>query len=218
MSAILLTGGAGNLGKTVVQSLHEAGHSLHLAVMSETDNIHNMGLKYTVDLANKEKADAFVAQVIHNAGLVNGGVFLAGGFVPGGLDKLNIEDINKMILLNFTTAFHVALNLIQHFKNTGGGKLIFIGAKAAMDTHIAVQNQAYALSKQLLYNFSNLVNESGKVDNISAHILLPNTLDTELNRSLMPDADFSQWTKPSDIAGTIRNIMEGKETNTVTRF
>lgn len=218
MSAILLTGGAGNLGKTVVQTLHEAGHSLHLAVMHENDITHTMGMKYPVDLTNKEKTDAFVEQVIQNAGQVNGAVFLAGGFTAGGLDKLNMEDINKMILLNFVTAFHSSLRLVQHFKNTGGGKLVFIGARAAMDISSAAQNQAYSLSKQMLYNFSSLINESENAANISAHILLPNTLDTELNRSFMPDADFSQWTKPAALANTIKAILEGKETGTIIRF
>lgn len=63
-----------------------------------------------------------------------------------------------------------------------------------------------------------MINEQAHKYNITAHILLPNTLDTALNRSFMPDADFSKWTRPADIGQIINRIVEGKETNVVIRF
>jgi NAD(P)-dependent dehydrogenase (short-subunit alcohol dehydrogenase family) len=223
MSAILITGGAGNLGKTVVDTLYDAGHSLHLTVMSENDITHAKGAKYAVDLTSGEAVEKTIQEVLSREKKsgnyrIEAAVFLAGGYTAGGLDKVNMDEINKMIKLNFETSFHASTSLINHFKNSGGGKLIFTGAKAAMNILTAAGNIAYALSKQMLYNFCSMINESGKNNNISAHILLPNTLDTELNRTSMPDADFSQWTKPASIGLAIKNIIEGKETNTVISF
>lgn len=218
MSVILLTGGAGNLGKTVVDTLYEAGHSLHLTVMNDNDITHSKGVKYPADLTSMEDAEKTVQAVISKAGTINAAVFLAGGYMAGGLDKVTAADIYKMVKLNFETAFHVVVKLISYFKNSGGGRLIFTGAKAAMDNTTASGNIAYALSKQMLFSFCSMINESEKANNTTAHILLPNTLDTELNRSLMPEADFTKWTKPADVAAAIKNIIEDTETGTIIRF
>ncbi|MBS1759017.1 MAG: SDR family NAD(P)-dependent oxidoreductase [Bacteroidetes bacterium] len=218
MSIIFLTGGTGNLGKTVVNSLLEAGHSLHLTVRHEEEKVDSRAGKYTTDLTNKDAVDSTIQSIIVSNQTINTGVFLAGGYTDGGTDKVTIEDVHKMMLLNFETAFHASLLLLNQFRKSGGGKLIFIGAKAAMDNKTAAGNVAYALSKQMLFSFCNMINENENRYNISAHILLPNTLDTELNRSLMPDADFTKWTKPSDIASTINNIIIGREQETVIHF
>ncbi len=217
MHNILVTGGTGNLGKTVVDTLLNNGYQLHLPVreaMNDTENIHY----YVTDLTNATASKNLVKTIVEKAEQIKVGVFLAGGFVTGNLEKTSIEDINKMIVLNFATAFNTAKSLINHYKKVGGGKLIFIGAKAAMDNKTASGNMAYSLSKQMLYNFVSLINNSEKATNISAHILLPNALDTDLNMKQMPNADFSKWTNTETIAQTIANIIEGKELKTVIEF
>jgi NAD(P)-dependent dehydrogenase (short-subunit alcohol dehydrogenase family) len=40
----------------------------------------------------------------------------------------------------------------------------------------------------------------GKAYNIQANCLLPSVIDTEDNRKAMPDADFSRWVTPREIA------------------
>ena len=38
---------------------------------------------------------------------------------------------------------------------------------------------------------------------ITLPVLLPSLIDTEANRKAMPDADFSKWPKPEEIARVI---------------
>jgi NAD(P)-dependent dehydrogenase (short-subunit alcohol dehydrogenase family) len=40
-------------------------------------------------------------------------------------------------------------------------------------------------------------------DFITVNAILPGTLDTEANRKNSPDADFSKWVKPAEIAATM---------------
>jgi short-subunit dehydrogenase len=79
----------------------------------------------------------------------------------------------------------------------------------------SVENVGYALSKKMLFNYSELVNESENKYGTLAYIILPGTLNTAFNREAMPDADFSQWTKPDDIAMCIKKIVEGEQTEKV---
>jgi NAD(P)-dependent dehydrogenase (short-subunit alcohol dehydrogenase family) len=218
MSNILLTGGTGNLGKTVVDTLSASGYHLHLSVHEAGNAATENTFYYQTDLASPEQSEKLVKSVLDKENAILAGVFLAGGFISGGLETAKWDDISKMMSLNFATAFNTAQPLLDHFRQKGGGKLIFIGAKAAMSNGSGVGNLAYSLSKRSLFNFSELVNESENKNNITSHILLPGTLDTALNREYMPDADFSQWTSTTAIAETIRNIIEGKETRSVISF
>ena len=218
MPLIFLTGGAGNLGKTVVETLLQAGHQLHLSVFSEADQTPDGVHRHLTDLTNENAVSSTLNEIIAKESKINAAVFLAGGYMAGATDAVTMSDIQKMIKLNFETAFYAAQNLLTHFRNTGGGQLIFTGARAAMENKTAAHNVAYALSKQLLYQYCNMINENEKAHHISAHILLPNTLDTALNRSLMPDADFTKWTQPLSIAQKINNIIKGEEKNTVIQF
>jgi NAD(P)-dependent dehydrogenase (short-subunit alcohol dehydrogenase family) len=218
MENILLTGGTGNLGKTVVKALADGGYRVHLAVRKDVKADATNIAYYPTELTDGAQAGAFVQQVIDAGKSIQAGVFLAGGFAAGNLAKASMADIHAMIEVNFATSFNTAQKLMAYYKTVGGGKLIFIGAKGAMDFKGAGNNLAYSLSKQLLYNFSTMVNESEKASGITSYILLPSTIDTETNRGFMPNADFSKWVKPEVMATTIKDIIAGKESRSVIEF
>ncbi|MBT1690501.1 SDR family NAD(P)-dependent oxidoreductase [Dawidia soli] len=218
MENILLTGGTGNLGKTVVKVLSDAGYHLHLAVRKNVEETASTVSYYPTDLADSGQVGTFVQKVVDGGKRIQAGVFLAGGFAAGNLAKATMEDIEGMVEVNFATAFNVAQKLIAHYRTVGGGRLVFVGSKAAMDFNSASNNLAYSLSKQMLYNFSALINASEKAHGITSHILLPGTIDTETNRGFMPNADFSKWVKPEVIAGVVKDLVSGKEERAVIGF
>ena len=218
MQNVLVTGGLGNLGKSVVDALSTNEYRLHLAVRDIMEDTTNGVQYYTTDLTNENQCELLINKIMQTSPSIDAAVFLAGGFVGGSLEETSIDDINKMILLNFTTAFHCVKNLIEQYKKQGAGIIIFIGANAAMNANRAKNNLAYSLSKQLLFNYVTLINAAENHAGITAHILLPNALDTELNRKMMPNADFSKWTSVVKIAETIKNIVERNELKTVIEF
>jgi NAD(P)-dependent dehydrogenase (short-subunit alcohol dehydrogenase family) len=48
--------------------------------------------------------------------------------------------------------------------------------------------------------------EDYRDEGIRSNAVLPGTIDTETNRRAMPDADFSQWTSPAEIARVIHEL------------
>lgn len=215
MKNIFITGGTGNLGKQVVDALSaENIYALHLAVRDEaTDAPHNI-FHHNSNLLD-EDATAALIENISNEANTEAAVFIAGGYMYGPADAAAINDVHKMVDLNFATAFHPSKHLIKHFKKNGKGKLIFIGAKAATIPGIASQSMAYALSKQMILHYADMINETEKQNGITAHVLLPGTLDTALNRKQMPDDDFSQWTSLSSVSAAVLSILKGTETSSV---
>ena len=42
------------------------------------------------------------------------------------------------------------------------------------------------------------------------HIIVPSIIDTAVNRTAMPNANFSDWVKPEDIAETMAFLCSDK--------
>ncbi|MBC7935192.1 MAG: hypothetical protein H7Y86_07520 [Rhizobacter sp.] len=79
----------------------------------------------------------------------------------------------------------------------------------------AVNNRAYVYPRRTLYHYVRHINESENKSGTSAYILLPGILDTGFNREAMPDADFTEWTKPGAIALRIKEIVEAAQTEPI---
>lgn len=214
---VLITGGHGNLGQSVVPKLLQSGMHVHLAVREPVPDTQPNSRQYTVNLMDEVESGKWVHEVWNQTGQVSGAVFLAGGYTSGNLENTSMKDISKMIELNVGTFFHAAKALIPYFRQAGQGHLILIGAAAAMDPVSSFHHIAYSLSKQTLFNLCTMIN-ADSTNGTTAHILLPSTLDTPLNRSQMPDADFSAWTQPADIAQVIASILQGEDDRKVIQF
>jgi NAD(P)-dependent dehydrogenase (short-subunit alcohol dehydrogenase family) len=210
MKNIIITGAAGNLGQAVTSEFDEKDYHLNLAVRDSIENSERRTGWYP-DLVNETEVSQMVRDIEKSQGEINGAVLLLGAYKPGDLDETKSEDVDSMMNINFKSAFYLVHALLPIYQKNGGGKFIFIGAKGAMNAATAGYNVAYALSKQLLVPLTQMINEANKDKNITAHILLPGTLDTPLNRKLMPDADFSKWNDTASLAVKIREIVDGKE-------
>lgn len=217
MKNIIITGASGNLGQVVVAEFLKGDYHLNLCMSKEIESNERQTV-YTPDLTNPFEVGVMVEKIIAAKGKIDGIVHLVGTYLPGTLDSTSMADIDKMINVNFKTSFNLTKSLLPYFKEAHTGKFVFIGAKAAMYPAMANSSVAYAFSKQMLPQLAHLINESENAKNISAHVLLPHTLDTELNRKSMPDADFSKFTSPQKLALAMRHIVEGLEKRIVIEF
>lgn len=211
MKNILITGASGNLGKSVTEQFSNEDYHVNVTARKPSENTGQTTVWYP-DLNRAEDVEEMISGIVNSKGAVSAAIHLVGGYQPGNLSETDLDDVNAMISLNFGTAFNLVHALLPEYLGSGGGRFIFIGAKAALNPAGASNNVAYALSKQMLVPFAEMINQTYGKDKISAHVLLPGTLDTALNRSLMPDADFSKWTSTVKLAETIRAIVEGDET------
>jgi NAD(P)-dependent dehydrogenase (short-subunit alcohol dehydrogenase family) len=209
---IIISGASGNLGQDVVRKLSTVDTHLFVTTGShykgEFDALSGVD-NFRIDLLDSDASHSFVQKVIDQAGSIHAGVFLVGGYAPGGLAETNDEDLEKMIHLNFFTAFHLTKPLIAHFKKQGGGQLIFIGAKGAVSSNQGDANFAYTLSKSLLVKMADMINSEYESEGITATLIVPGIIDTPVNREAMPDADFDKWVPPTDIAESIAFILSG---------
>lgn len=207
---VIVSGATGNLGKDVVKKLTELGYGMHINVREGKTNAYadNSSVSnYLADLSNAEQAELFVAEAITNAGKIEAGILLAGGFAMAKLTDTTDADIEQMLTMNFKTAFHIVKPLMKHFEVNGGGQFIFIGARPALVAEAGTGSFAYTLAKTLIFQMADLINAEGKSKNITATVIVPSIIDTPDNRAAMPNSDFSKWIPATDMAEGIAFVL-----------
>ncbi|SIN95203.1 SDR family NAD(P)-dependent oxidoreductase [Algoriphagus halophilus] len=198
---IIITGASGNLGSAVVEKFKREGyHIITLTHPSKDEFIEEADDSYEVDVTNEEEVQAFVAEFQLQYGELDALALLVGGFSMGGFDKTSQEDIQKMFQLNFFSAFHLVKGFLPIMKKQQKGTFLFVGARPALELSSAPDMLAYSLSKRLVITLTEILGEEIKDSPIRSHVFVPSIIDTPVNRESMPDADFTKWVRPDEIA------------------
>jgi NAD(P)-dependent dehydrogenase (short-subunit alcohol dehydrogenase family) len=80
-----------------------------------------------------------------------------------------------------------------------------IGANAAI--RAAAGMGAYAASKAAVARLTESLAEELKDKGITVNAVLPSIIDTPQNRTDMPDADFTRWVSPAQLAEVILFLL-----------
>lgn len=208
---IIITGAAGNLGKSVVEHFLNEDWQIGAAVGPGDNPALFNGLNILTqkfDLTNEESTSLFFNKVADKFGNVKGAVLTVGGFGMGNIENTGETELMEMYNLNFLTAFHSVKALLKIFEKQGtGGQIVLMGAKPALKPEAAKGSIAYALSKGLVIQLADIINASFAKEKIVCSVIAPSIIDTPPNRDSMPDADFSKWVKPENIAELISFIF-----------
>jgi len=207
---ILVTGASGNLGTAVLKKFVDEQDQIVAFIppfedetIIEKDNIQ----VYKVDLSKEEETEKTIKIAYEKLGSIDLAILIVGGFMMGNLENTSLNDVEKMINLNFITAFNTAKMVykIMRIQDKGGG-IVLIGARPGLYLEEATSMTAYGLSKSLVFNLSKIINESGKSFKIWSSVVIPGIIDTPQNRDAMPDSDFSKWVKPEFLAEKIASL------------
>jgi NAD(P)-dependent dehydrogenase (short-subunit alcohol dehydrogenase family) len=206
---ILITGATGNLGQAVVSKL--SNHNLIVITSpGKSSGFEKSASMFEADLIDEVSVQSTVNAILAKHKTIDAALLLVGAFTFGGIDKADGASIKKMFDVNFNTAYFVARPVFQQMVKQQGGRIILIGARAALDAKSGRQNVAYALSKSLIFTLAELLNAEGADKNIVTSVFVPSTIDTPANRSAMPSADFSKWVQPEEIADLIDVVVSEK--------
>ncbi len=211
MSTILVTGANGNLGLAVVDHLLKEHYDVltvsgknAAGILPRDAQLKNVQL----DLLDEFAAGEFIDQLMDETNDLQAAVLLVGGFAMGSIEETGRSELDKMISLNFYTAYNIVRPLLSHFqRRSEGGQIILIGSKPGLDASQGTKFFGYSLSKSMIFKLAEFINAEGKGKNITASVIVPSTIDTPANRKSMPDADFSKWVPAGNIAEAISFIL-----------
>jgi len=190
---ILVYGGRGALGTTVVTVFKNASYWVCNVDMKENVSAdHNILVSGSTWIEQEEGVCADVASILENEKL-DAILCLAGGWAGGSAaSKDFVRNADLMWRSSVWPASITARLASLHLKQ--GGTLVLPGAQAATSATPAMAG--YGMAKAAVHQLvaSLAQPKSGLPTDSLAVAILPNTLDTPMNRKWMPKADTSSWT------------------------
>jgi NAD(P)-dependent dehydrogenase (short-subunit alcohol dehydrogenase family) len=206
----LITGGTGGLGRAVTLAFLHVGASVIASYIKkeEADALRDaVGPHAHLELLPLDATDeaacrALVDGITARHGRLDILVNAIGGYAGGKpLWQTDSRTDQLMLTLNFQAGYHLARAVTPAMLRQKSGAMVNIAAKAAFDH--AAGAAAYAASKSAALALFDCLAQDLKGSGVRVNSVLPSIIDTEPNRKAMPNADFSRWPKPEEIAQVI---------------
>jgi NAD(P)-dependent dehydrogenase (short-subunit alcohol dehydrogenase family) len=215
---VVVTGGTGALGIAVVGALLRAGAQVHVSYIhpAEAERFPRRGeaglrLVGPIDLTS----EADIARLYDGVPKLWASVHLAGGFAATGVVETDKAALMQQIDMNLVSCFLCCRAAAKAMRGAGGGRIVNVAARPALEPRTGAGMSAYAASKAAVAALTAALGEELAKDNILVNAVAPSILDTPANRQAMPKANYELWPKVDEVAATIL-FLAGPE-NVVTR-
>jgi len=204
---VLITGGTGAFGRTLVKRFLDTGAKTIASFRNETEAVKLKRVNPQVeiiklDISSEKEILKAVPILIRKFAKIDILVNTVGGYLGGkNVTQLGEGEWETMMNLNLKSAFLISKHVIPVMKSGNGGKIIHVSSKTGLKSD--GYDSAYAASKAALIRFVESISLEFREDKISINCILPTTIDTEANRRAMPNADFSKWLSSEDLANVV---------------
>jgi NAD(P)-dependent dehydrogenase (short-subunit alcohol dehydrogenase family) len=201
---VVVTGAFGVLGRAVAEAARAAGWAVAAIDFTPAPqpalpaDILALG---GVDLADADQAAGAVTKAVARFGRLDALLNIAGGFAWQTTEAGDPAAWERLYRLNVMTTLNASRAALPHLLASGAGRIVNVGANAA--TRAGGGMGAYAASKAGVHRLTEALAEETKGRGVTVNAVLPSILDTPTNRSDMPDADFSAWVAPGDLAAVM---------------
>ena len=216
---VLVTGGSKGIGAALVNSLMEAGArtAVHYRSGKEeaeqlVEGFNQTGSKaFRADLESNSQIKGLFDAVIQEFGYLDTLVINAGVFIPHTIDMTDKEwlDVwNKTLQVNLTAAGILTKLALEHFRSRNGGRIIYVGSRAAFRGETQ-EYLAYAASKGGLTSLARSVARSYGKEGVKAFVVAPGFTRTQMAESfievhgeqrVLDEIALNELTKPMDLA------------------
>jgi NAD(P)-dependent dehydrogenase (short-subunit alcohol dehydrogenase family) len=201
---VLVTGANGGLGTYVTRAFLDADATVigTSRKIQQSDFDSPNFTAQPAEISTQEGAKTLVDQAVARFGKLDVLAHTVGGFA-GGQSIADTGDVTfqRLFDLNLNCVFHILRAVVPPLRQTGTGRIIAIGSRAALEPGAGVG--AYSASKAAMGSLIRTVALENKDVGLTANVILPGTMDTPANRKAMPNADFSKWVRPTTVAGLI---------------
>lgn len=204
---VLVTGGAGALGREVGEAFRAAGATLVVSARNRAKLEAAWGrdpgvLIAPADLADAAAAEAMIAAAVARFGHLDVVAHCAGGFRGGSpVHQAPLDELDAMWSSNARSLYFVARAAVPRMLEQGGGTIVAVASGAAL--HGGAGIAAYSAAKAAALRIVESLDAELGAHGIRVNCVLPGTIDTPANRTAMPDADRRTWVEPGAVAEVI---------------
>ncbi len=208
---VIVTGGTGALGRAVTKEFLGAGSKLAVPyiVDEEVDllkrevgsQINDVFLS-KVDVFQWSQIKEFTSSIHNKEGRIDALVNLVGGYFGGPrIHETEQRDWDRMMNLNLKSHFLSCKATLPFMSQQKYGRIVNVASESALRGEATLG--VYSVSKSGVVRLTETISDEYRMEGITANCVLPRIIDTPANRQAMPDADFSSWPKPSEVAKLI---------------
>jgi NAD(P)-dependent dehydrogenase (short-subunit alcohol dehydrogenase family) len=207
---VLIAGGTGGLGRAVSLAFMNSGANVIVTYrdQKEFDKLQSevaTGKSVTghrVDVTDEAAVRQLVESILKDHGRLDVLVNAVGGYAGGvNLWEVETKTFGLMFALNVRSGYALSRAAIPAMLKQKRGVIVNVASKAAVD-HAAGAG-AYAASKAAAVAMMDSLAAEVKGSGVRVNSILPSIIDTAPNRKAMPNADFTKWPKPEEIARVI---------------
>jgi NAD(P)-dependent dehydrogenase (short-subunit alcohol dehydrogenase family) len=202
---VLVAGGTGHLGTAVVRELLAGGYSITATwvVEREAERLAAEPVELVqADLFDPEAVEKAVQATDDLEAVVN----LVGGYAEGPrVHETDPDQFDGLMRLNVKPGFLLARAAMPRLIERGGGAFVGVSARAALRPFPGAAG--YIASKAAVLAFIQALDAEYKHNGVRCNAILPSVIDTPPNRSAQPDADYSKWVQPEEIAKVVRFLV-----------
>lgn len=208
---VLITGGTGDLGRVVTGAFCHAGARATTTYIFERElpllkkqvrGLKNPPAAVKCDVTQEKRVQKVVNQVAKDHGRLDVVVCLVGGYLGGPpVAETSERDWDYILNLNLKSAFLVCKAAAPFMARQKSGRIVCLSSRAGLRGDAGAA--AYSAAKAGVLRLVETLAEELKEARVTVNAVCPSILDTPANRRVMPDADFSTWVLPEEVAEAI---------------
>lgn len=208
---IIITGGAGGVGKTISKRWLDAGASVLVVDHSQDtidawleefrqpdwgDRIATLATDVTAEASANAMVDRARTEFGKSADTL---IHLVGGFAAAKVEDENAARTwENMFAVNLNSAFQCYRAMLPALRARNGGWIVGLSSRAAANPGPGIS--AYAASKAALGALTSSLSAEVRAAGIHVNLIVASTIDTPANRQSMGESQAASWVTPDDIA------------------
>lgn len=211
---VMVTGANGNVGQAVARRFAQEGAKVVLVgrKASELEDLAKEldGMVGVADVTDPISVEALVKQVEGSYYRIDVLAHTVGGFASGQpVHEAALDVFDKMMTLNARSVWVTCGQIAKHMvENNVQGRIIAVLSKNAYkgSAKSAAYSAAKAAAQRILESMAAELSSAG----VTVNGVVPSMIDTPQNRASSPNADYSKWVQPEEIADAILFLASDK--------
>ncbi|GBD37969.1 Dihydroanticapsin 7-dehydrogenase [bacterium HR37] len=206
----IVTGGTGALGRVIVSEFLKEGAKVICTYIVDEElrdvlpllsQFRDQIVFTKTNVIKQKQVERTVQKTLRRFGRIDILVNTVGGFAYAPVVETDEKTWDHMMNINLKSTFLCSKAVLPHMIKQNYGKIINISSRPALKGAAGVG--AYGASKAGVLNLTEAIAEEVREYDINVNAILPSVIDTPANRKAMPEADFSKWVKPEEIARVV---------------
>lgn len=214
----VVTGATGSLGTALTERLAARGHRIAATYLIPDEAVQyeqrhpwdeDRLILRRVNTVETAEVEDFMAEVMEGFGRMDALACLVGGWA-GGRDLADTDDLRweRMMDLNLRSAFVTLRAAIPRLAASGGGRILLVGSRAAVDTPPG--QAAFNAAKAGVIALAQTAALELEDADITVNVIMPSVIDTPTTRAALPYADYVNWPSPEEIAAVADFVLAGE--------